>query len=79
MEALVSNDFSWMNAKADGVVVVPEQAAIAIYENEDGAVVIRQEAQMHPDEDDFIVIQHTYLPQLIASLEQVRLKKQRGD
>lgn len=75
----MSNDFSWMNAKADGVVVVPEQAAIAIYENDDGTVVIRQEAQLHPDEDSFIVVQHTYLPQLIAALEQARLKKQRGD
>lgn len=71
------DNFSWSDARTEGQVVVPEQAAIAIYENPQGDIVIRQEAQMHPDEDQFIYIQPTYLPRLIAALEQVRIKKQR--
>lgn len=71
------DDFNWMNAKADGKVVVHGQAAIAIYENDNGNLVLRQEGHMHQDEDQFIYIQHSYLPTLIAALEQARLKKQR--
>jgi hypothetical protein len=71
------DDFNWREARDEGRIVVPEQAAIAVYENPHGDVVIRQEAQMHPDEDHFIYVQHTYLPRLIAALEQARLKKQR--
>ncbi|MGF6434340.1 hypothetical protein [Bradyrhizobium elkanii] len=71
------SDFKWGEARNEGLVVVPEQAAIAVYENPNGDVVIRQEAQMHPDEDHYVYIQHLYLPVLIAALEQLRLKKQR--
>lgn len=71
------DDFSWVQARNGGIVVVPEQAAIAVYENPNGDVVLRQEAQVHPDEDQAICVQHLYLPRLIAALEQIRIKKQR--
>ena len=64
-------------ARNEGTVVVPEQAAIAIYENQNGDVVLRQAAQHHPDEDQFIYVNHVYLPRLIAALEQIRIKKKR--
>lgn len=72
----MSDDFSWVDARNAGQVVVPEQAAIAVYENPHGDVVIRQESSIG-DDDHFIYVQHTYLPTLIAALEQIRLKKQR--
>lgn len=72
----MSDDFNWNEAREAGQVVVPEQQAIAVYENPHGDVVLRQEAPMG-DDDHFIYVQHTYLPTLIAALEQIRLKKQR--
>lgn len=71
-----SSDFSWSDAREEGSIVAPEQAAIAVYENPNGDLVIRQQGEMGED-DHFIYIQHTYLPRLIASLEQARLKHQR--
>jgi hypothetical protein len=68
--------FSWLDARNAGDVVVPEQAAIAVYENDNGDLVIRQESSFGED-DHYIYIQHAYLPRLIASLEQARLKHQR--
>ena len=49
-----SRDFDWIEMPDD--VVVPEQAAIAVYINRDGEVVIRQAGQYHPDEDSCIVV-----------------------
>lgn len=49
-----SRDFDWIDSAED--VVVPEQAAIAVYLNPRGDVVIRQQAQYHPDEDTWIVV-----------------------
>jgi hypothetical protein len=42
----------------------------------DGDVVIRQQAALGSD-DHFIYVQPAYLPRLIASLEQARLKPRR--
>lgn len=72
----MSDEFSWVEARNSGLVIVPEQAAIAVYENPNGDVVIRQESSIGED-DHFVYVQHTYLPILIASLEQIRLQKQR--
>jgi hypothetical protein len=46
--------FDW-----DGIadnIVVPEQAAIAVYTNPKGNIVIRQAGQYGPDEDQWIVL-----------------------
>jgi hypothetical protein len=75
-EMTMTDDFSWIGAKNHDQVVVPEQAAIAVYENPNGDVVIRQQAALGSD-DHFIYIQPAYLPRLIASLEQARLKPRR--
>jgi stringent starvation protein B len=71
-----TDDFNWVDARKEGSVIVPEQAAIAVYENENGDLVMRQESSFGED-DHYIYIQHAYLPRLIAALEQARLKKQR--
>ncbi len=60
-------DFDW-----EAHTVAPTQAAIAVYENQAGAVVIRQEGQYGPDEDVWIVIQRQNLAAVIAALEQKR-------
>lgn len=57
-------EFSWSEAD----VVVPSQPAIAVYFNPRGEVVIRQESQMHPDEDHFVFINMKNLMPLIDKL-----------
>jgi hypothetical protein len=75
-EMTMTDDFNWVGAKSHDQVVVPEQAAIAVYENSDGDVVIRQQAALGSD-DHVIYIQPVYLPRLIASLEGARQKPRR--
>ena len=75
-EMTMTDDFNWVGAKNHDQVVVPEQAAIAVYENQNGDVVIRQQAALGSD-DHVIYIQSVYLPRLIASLEGARQKPRR--
>jgi hypothetical protein len=48
------DDFSWNDVEEN--VIVPEQAAIAIYNNPRSDVVIRQAGRYGMDEDHFIVL-----------------------
>jgi hypothetical protein len=75
-EMKMTDDFSWTAARNHDQIIVPEQAASAVYENSNGDIVIRQQAALGSD-DHFIYIQPTYLPRLIASFEQARLKPRR--
>jgi len=63
-----SEDFDWSDAEA---VVVPAQPAIAVYFNPRGEIVIRQEAQFHPDEDHFVYVGRKNLRPLIERLQQI--------
>ncbi|WP_407174549.1 hypothetical protein [Bradyrhizobium sp. STM 3562] len=50
-------------------VVVSSQAAIAVYENRRGDIVIRQERNWDEDEDHLILIHPSNLPLLIQALQ----------
>ena len=45
-------DFDWHGEE----VVVQEQAAIAVYENVHGGIVVRQQADWHSHEDDIVIV-----------------------
>jgi hypothetical protein len=62
-------DFDW-DRDSDSIVV-PAQPAIAVYFNPRGEVVIRQEAQLHPDEDHYVFLHIKNLPPLISRLQQI--------
>lgn len=64
------NDFSWSNH--DAIVVAPV-AAIAVYINLDGDVIIRQQVGLG-DEDSFIIIPPSNLKALIVALRKLALK-----
>jgi hypothetical protein len=61
-----SCDFDWIDSAED--VVVPEQAAIAVYLNPKGDVVIRQAGQYHPDEDNWIVVAPDHAPRVAEAI-----------
>lgn len=48
------DDFSWADVEDD--ICVAGQATIACYLNPKNHIVVRQEAQFHPDEDHWIVV-----------------------
>lgn len=48
------SDFDW--GEIAEAVVIPEQAATAVYPNPQGQIVIRQEGRLGPDEDVWIVV-----------------------
>ncbi len=50
----MSADFEWWGKDRESVAV-PEQGAIAVYCNDQGSVIVRQ--QQYPDDDVFIVVQ----------------------
>lgn len=60
------SDFDW-DAIANAVVI-PEQAATAVYENPEGNIVIRQAGQYGPDEDAWIVIAPEHAKQLADAI-----------
>jgi hypothetical protein len=59
-----SEEFRW----ADDIVVIPSQPAIAVYFNPRGEIVIRQEGQYHPYEDQWVYVQVQNLQPLIDTL-----------
>lgn len=61
----MTEGFDWANNED---VLVPEQAAVAVYLNPKGAVVLRQEADMG-DDDHFVYIAINHIPALIAKLK----------
>jgi hypothetical protein len=70
--APVHNDTFDFNWSQDGdAVVVPHQAAIAVYENPRGEIVIRQEGHYGPDEDHWIVVSRENLVALILRLQEI--------
>lgn len=71
-----SDEFNWSDARKSGDEIIPEQAAVAVYENANGDVVIRQKSD-YGEDDHYIYVQHAYLPRLITALEQARLKGRR--
>jgi hypothetical protein len=56
--------FDW----SDECVIIPDQAAIAVYVNPFGAVVIREQRPWDRDEDTFIVVQPANLRRLVGAL-----------
>lgn len=55
--SIIPSDFEW---STDDDVIVREQAAIAVYRNAAGGVVIRQERAWEEDSDVFIVVRPEY-------------------
>lgn len=61
----MSNEvFNWSGPD----VIVSKQAAVAVYENERGEVVIRQEGDMGED-DHFVYVAFHHLPALMEKLK----------
>jgi hypothetical protein len=61
----MSRDFNW---SADDGVVLREQPATAVYVNDYGQAVIRQERPWDQDEDAFVVIDRAHLREIIDAL-----------
>jgi hypothetical protein len=68
-----SPDFRWDPENED--IVVPEQLALAIYQNHWGQVVIRQERAWDEEDDIYIRFNMESLPKVIAKLQAI----QRGE
>jgi hypothetical protein len=58
--------FDWIDNSAD--VVLPEQSAVAVYENARGEIVIRQEKSWCEDHDHIVVVRPENLMTLIDKL-----------
>jgi hypothetical protein len=63
------SDWDWNGKDEQAVVVVPPVQALAVYTNEAGNVVIRQQ-DMYQDEDDVVVVPKSHLPALIKALQE---------
>jgi len=65
MSIVPTASFEW---SSDDSVVVRSQAALAVYQNAAGAIVIRQEMQWDDDSDVFIVVQPENAPALARAI-----------
>jgi hypothetical protein len=72
------DDFDWSHNNED--VVMPEQRSTAVYANQFGSAVIRQEKNW-PDEegDPYLVIDHAHLPDVIAKLQAIASQPRQRD
>ncbi len=65
-----SPDFDWYKDRDD--LVIEEQAAIAVYRNPRGSIVIRQKGELDPETyetvDSWIVVEPHYVAQLASAI-----------
>ncbi|HEL3751349.1 TPA: hypothetical protein UMV35_003687 [Stenotrophomonas maltophilia] len=66
----MSDKFNWSTTDRD-TIVVPSVRGVAVYENDRGDVVIRQEAGPLDDEDSFVIVPKAFVPALIKALQAV--------
>ena len=59
-------DFDWK--PDDPSIIVKSQPALAVYQNPHGAIVVRQEGQYHPAEDQFVYVQPENAEALAAAI-----------
>jgi len=59
-------DFYWNDAES---IVIPEQAALAVYTNPRGEIVIRQKRSWDREEDHFVYFDKTHVATLIDKLQ----------
>lgn len=59
------DDFSWSGTDS---LVIPRTDAVAVYENTDGDIVIRQQA-LDAGDDDCVIVQRRNVRDLIVALE----------
>lgn len=70
---MAEDQFKWSADNPD--VVVQGQEAVAIYENDRGQIVIRQEAGPMGEEDNFIVVDRRFIKEFIKRLQAVAKAK----
>jgi hypothetical protein len=59
-------DYDWENSTDD--LVFPAMAAVAVYLNADGDLVIRQQRDQYEDEDSVVIIPRDRVPALIRKI-----------
>lgn len=64
----MSEKWNWYGDEEKESTIVKSVQAIAVYSNQDGEIVIRQQDSLG-DEDGYIVIPKLYVPALIESLK----------
>ena len=65
----MSQEFDWENAEDD--LVIHTAQAVAVYNNEKGDIVIRQERHWDENEDPFIVVPISAGPILVEKLQKL--------
>lgn len=63
---MTTSEFDWDDAADD--IVIAEQAAVAVYTNPKGGIVIRQAGQYGPEEDQWIVLAPEHAGKLARAL-----------
>jgi hypothetical protein len=66
-----NQNFNWHGDEFQDDVVFPSTQGIAVYTNERDMVVIRQEANLHDDEDAFIILGRQHVEGLILALQRI--------
>jgi hypothetical protein len=62
----IPDDFDWSSNNTD--VAVRRQDAVAVYENVNGDVVVRRQADFNEDEDPILIINKACVPALVRAL-----------
>ena len=65
-----TSEFNWDDVKDE--TILQSVGAIAVYENPNGDIVVRQQAIGYGDEDAFVIVPSRYLEPLIARLTELK-------
>lgn len=61
-------EFNWREAMEDGTVVVPDQGMIAVYQNPNAEIVVRQDGHSFQDNDRIIYVRPEYAERLCKAI-----------
>ncbi len=63
-----TDDFDWNSVRENGSIVQQQVERIAVYDNPNGDLVIRQERRWDEDQDVFIIIAKNNIDAVIAEM-----------
>lgn len=65
---MTNNNWSWYDADGKSSTVVPSVSAIAVYTNQQGDIVIRQQGEAGTEDDSVVVIPRTQTNAVIKAM-----------
>jgi hypothetical protein len=71
------SEFSW-NQLEDGELLMPSASAVAVYLNDAGDIVLRQQGD-YGEDDEVVIVPFTFAPKLVKRLQDLMAIRGQGN